>query len=72
MTVNLATESGVVSGGGDTDRLISIENVIGSNQSDTLTGVQGTVNTLLGRDGMISFMAILTAILLTAAAVAIR
>jgi Ca2+-binding RTX toxin-like protein len=51
VVVNLATESGVVSGGGDTDRLISIENVIGSNQNDTLTGVQGTVNTLLGRDG---------------------
>ncbi len=51
VTVNLATESGVVFGGGDTDRLISIENVIGSNQSDTLTGVQGIANTLLGRDG---------------------
>lgn len=50
VVVNLATESGVVSGG-DTDKLISIENVIGSNQNDTMTGVQGTVNTLLGRDG---------------------
>lgn len=50
VSVNLATGDGVVSGS-DTDKLISIENVIGSNGADTLTGVQGSVNTLLGKDG---------------------
>jgi len=50
VTVNLASESGSVSVS-DTDRLISIENVIGSNGNDTLSGTYGIVNTLLGKGG---------------------
>jgi len=50
VTVNLANGTGVVSGG-DSDTLVSIENVIGSSGADVLTGVQGSVNTLLGKDG---------------------
>ncbi|AOO66352.1 beta strand repeat-containing protein [Sulfurospirillum halorespirans] len=50
VTVNLANESGSVSIS-DTDRLISIENVIGSSGNDTLSGSQGVVNTLLGKGG---------------------
>lgn len=50
VTVNLNSGTGVVSGS-DSDTLISIENVIGSSGNDVLTGVQGSVNTLLGKDG---------------------
>lgn len=48
--VDLANGSGIVSGS-DTDRLISIENVIGSSGNDTLSGTYGVVNTLLGKGG---------------------
>lgn len=51
VTVNLTAGTGVVDGS-DSDTLISIENVIGSNRADTLTGGAGNVvNTLLGKDG---------------------
>jgi Ca2+-binding RTX toxin-like protein len=51
VTVNLTAGTGVVDGT-DSDTLISIENVIGSNRADTLTGGGGNVvNTLLGKDG---------------------
>lgn len=38
-------------GGGDTDTLISIENVLGSTHSDTITDKSGIANTLRGLDG---------------------
>ena len=44
------TGSAIV-GGGDTDTLVSIENVLGSNVADTLTDKSGTANTLLGLNG---------------------
>ena len=50
VTVNLVSGTGIVSGS-DSDTLISIENVIGSSGADILSGIQGTVNTLLGKDG---------------------
>lgn len=50
VSVNLTDGTGVVSGS-DSDTLISIENVIGSSGADVLTGAQGSVNTLLGKDG---------------------
>ena len=51
VTVNLHDGTAYVSAT-DSDTLISIENVIGSNNIDTLTGgAGGIVNTLLGKDG---------------------
>ncbi|WP_333805440.1 hypothetical protein [Sulfurospirillum sp.] len=50
VVVDLSVGTGIVSAT-DTDTLISIENVIGSSGNDTLGGVKGIVNTLLGEGG---------------------
>lgn len=41
----------------DTDKLISIENIIGSNFADTMTGTAGVSNTFLGNGGNDTFFA---------------
>ncbi len=57
--VDLSTTLGTatVTGGGDTDTLVSIENVIGSSGNDTMTVGSGT-NTLLGNNGNDYFYAL--------------
>jgi Ca2+-binding RTX toxin-like protein len=50
VTVSLATASPQATGGSGTDTLISIENLVGSDESDRLTGNSGA-NVLVGGDG---------------------